>query len=968
MTINSTDAAWHTMTCTFSLQFPQSPSSHATDGRSSHDEAVERPLVHTAKEEAVERNCEQADDGRQLDVVSLPGKEEAVEKCEQADDGTQLGAVVVPARGEALEQREQVDDGTQLGAVVVPAGGEAVERNCEPADDGRQLGVVSLPGKGEAVEKCEQADDREKKCEEGDEQWQAAQELLPRCIKEEDFGRRVECASEHLPRTRPRPRGSRSSQSPQSGCGSVGFNIMGRLGIIGVAITVLAVGLYFVVLKLKSASQEPAVSIPVPSTGPSPTFLASTIPSPSFLPVVPTATTTPAPVSTPVLPTSPTTTPTPVSSTRVPPSPTTTPAPGRVPSRRVDGSPEPEEPSAEQTTTGARGPPAPAPPAPPLENEKDVTSRPGPSSSPTPTTRHSPTPTPTGYLQYLEARRDVLGGVSFLGTDREAVLAAVEKSGLLLIDATRLFQGDNEMVLAAVREWGLALRHVSETLVQNENDRRVVLAAVENDVKLLFSAWWDVWLDLPEWYEYSEKDAEIVREVLRNIEDEKIRNQLWRCYVPFSLQIKVLSEFPGLFVVSPNVDGSTVDPATLEKDAVTTSAGSSSSPTATTQQNQHADALQEPIFFRAPPGAGIRVVGAARTIPSPATSPPVIDAPPIVPTLSPDCQERALFDAKVWEELRKNGKSCRRFCDKRFVLELLKNIGGPYWRRDRLGPETVHCDGRLVRLNGRLVLEHTSADLQSDRDVVSAAVKGDGLALQFASEALQADEGIVLAAVKSNGLALQFASGALRANRRVVAAAVLQIKVLSEFPGLFVVSPNVDGSTVDPATLEKDAMTTSDGGFFGIGDTLSAGARRLQARLDSEGGSATTGDCPTCTAVSLTAPNEEEPTASSPPREHLPRRHPRQLGADSSAAPVLQLQTSDQLALQRFRAYELPAYDLRNEAAPTTPSTSPPVIDDKDPPIVLSSSMINNLLLRAGALSVCPGQTDNALARRSKSP
>ena len=249
--------------------------------------------------------------------VALPATGEGVEEREQRNDAEQLHVVVLPAGagGEAVVEREQADDGTQLGVVVLPAGEKAVEeREQAQADDhGIQLEAVPLPGTGEAVEKCEQGDDGEQSqgClfsarwesvekreeddrglhlqvvafptteargerEEGDdkEQLQAAQELLPRCINEEDCGRQgAECASEHP--TRPRPRRRRFA-SPQCSCD---FNIMGIIGVTFIVLA-MAVGL-FVVFKLipESTPHEPAVSIPVPPTAP--TFLAPTIPLPS---------------------------------------------------------------------------------------------------------------------------------------------------------------------------------------------------------------------------------------------------------------------------------------------------------------------------------------------------------------------------------------------------------------------------------------------------------------------------------------------------------------------------------------------------------------------------------------------------------------------------------------------------------------------------------------------------------------
>jgi len=65
-------------------------------------------------------------------------------------------------------------------------------------------------------------------------------------------------------------------------------------------------------------------------------------------------------------------------------------------------------------------------------------------------------------------------------------------------------------------------------------------------------------------------------------------------------------------------------------------------------------------------------------------------------------------------------------------------------------------------------------DFKTNREVVLAAVKQNGLALGFATAELRVDKGLVLAAVVQNGLALEFATAELQANNRVVLAAVKQ--------------------------------------------------------------------------------------------------------------------------------------------------------------------------------------------------
>mmetsp|Transcript_81858 Transcript_81858/g.228058 ORF Transcript_81858/g.228058 Transcript_81858/m.228058 type:complete len:313 (-) Transcript_81858:163-1101(-) len=74
--------------------------------------------------------------------------------------------------------------------------------------------------------------------------------------------------------------------------------------------------------------------------------------------------------------------------------------------------------------------------------------------------------------------------------------------------------------------------------------------------------------------------------------------------------------------------------------------------------------------------------------------------------------------------------------------------------------------------NGWMDLREADESTKRNREIVTAAVRCDGVALQHASEELQADRGVVFAAVKSNGSALRFASDALRRDRDVVLTAV----------------------------------------------------------------------------------------------------------------------------------------------------------------------------------------------------
>merc|ERR1712183_1151165 len=70
-----------------------------------------------------------------------------------------------------------------------------------------------------------------------------------------------------------------------------------------------------------------------------------------------------------------------------------------------------------------------------------------------------------------------------------------------------------------------------------------------------------------------------------------------------------------------------------------------------------------------------------------------------------------------------------------------------------------------------LLLEHCTDELQSQRDVVKAAVSQEGSALRFATEELQGDDEILMEAAMAGG-SLTFATDHMRRNRRVVMAAV----------------------------------------------------------------------------------------------------------------------------------------------------------------------------------------------------
>ena len=61
--------------------------------------------------------------------------------------------------------------------------------------------------------------------------------------------------------------------------------------------------------------------------------------------------------------------------------------------------------------------------------------------------------------------------------DRKSALAKLTKEGYLLRDMPQ-YMDDKELVLAAVKDYGLSLKHASPAL---QADRQVVMAAVKNN-------------------------------------------------------------------------------------------------------------------------------------------------------------------------------------------------------------------------------------------------------------------------------------------------------------------------------------------------------------------------------------------------------------------------------------------------------------------------------------------------------
>lgn len=79
----------------------------------------------------------------------------------------------------------------------------------------------------------------------------------------------------------------------------------------------------------------------------------------------------------------------------------------------------------------------------------------------------------------------------------------------------------------------------------------------------------------------------------------------------------------------------------------------------------------------------------------------------------------------------------------------------------------------MVQISGRL-LEHTSAVLWNNPEIVWLSVQQEGSALRFASDALKNNETIVMAAVSQNWFALTYASTQMKDNEAIVTAAVTQ--------------------------------------------------------------------------------------------------------------------------------------------------------------------------------------------------
>ena len=245
-------------------------------------------------------------------------------------------------------------------------------------------------------------------------------------------------------------------------------------------------------------------------------------------------------------------------------------------------------------------------------------------------------------LNLVEQGGDRIERVFFRELRRAATPAIVGTNGMLLTatgsifalkDAPRAFREDKGVVLAAVKNYGWALQFASETL---QNDKEVILAAVQNDGTVLVLAWTKLWKELPVGYdEYSEQDTEIVREALRNIENEKTRKQVWQRRVPVQLQKKVLGENPDLFPAALVVSNGSSIEGTVEKKPVEISISSTvPSPTAVPSPTPSPAAVPSP----APSPTAVpspTAAPSATAVPSPTPSPTAAPSPTAVPSPTP---------------------------------------------------------------------------------------------------------------------------------------------------------------------------------------------------------------------------------------------------------------------------------------------------------------------------------------------
>ena len=451
-----------------------------------------------------------------IGIVALPassratGREGLEDECDQADpdDGAQLEVVVVPgpARGEVVEEREEAENwAPQGGAVLVPPTRGGDRGGCEEGaegDRGMPLQAISLPATGETVNDPEERDDEE--------HLQVAQQLLPRCINEEDCGgpaQGAECVSERPRAPRPKRRGF-APPAPQSD--SCGCNILGIIGVTLIVLALAAAGL-FVVLKLIPPSHERPVDVSIPPTAP--TFLAPSM-TPSASPTAPVSGDPPAP-EVHVVPT--------------PPAP------------KVSAPPAPKVP----VVSAPPGPAVPAaPPAPlvPVPTNLPASWVPPASEVPAPTNLPAPTPSadassPSPAFQPPADRTAPNNWARFgpaAWDDEETVLAVVRKNGQALRFASSGLRSNRKVVLAAVLNDGMALQWASL-----EGQRKVLSWVALNDIARnrlsLELGSPELGSALLSWEALDDrrsKDENIVLSALVGVPDRLKRNRLWKDCVP----------------------------------------------------------------------------------------------------------------------------------------------------------------------------------------------------------------------------------------------------------------------------------------------------------------------------------------------------------------------------------------------------------------------------------------------------
>ena len=131
------------------------------------------------------------------------------------------------------------------------------------------------------------------------------------------------------------------------------------------------------------------------------------------------------------------------------------------------------------------------------------------------------------------------------------------------------------------------------------------------------------------------------------------------------------------------------------------------------------------------------------------------------------------------------------------------------------------------RDNG-MALQHASAAMKNDRDVVLAACNQYGHSLQFASAALKSDRGVVMVAAARNypnSFAIEYTSPALRAEFQgdgILTHVREQLQLISSFFGVF---------------LCAVALPAHAGGGGGGAAAAAGGAACLLPRLDVRSGS-----------------------------------------------------------------------------------------------------------------------------------